>query len=78
VEFIFIRRAVTEPWLDVMEKRLDYLKAGVKVVVILDPKTKSASVFRPTDRQEMLEADQTLTIPDVLPGFALVVGKLFE
>ena len=77
-ELVFEVRSPSDPWTDVIEKMLDYLKAGVKVVVILDPKTQSASVFRPTDRQDMLEADQTLTLPDVLPGFAVVVGKFFE
>jgi len=77
-ELVFEVRSPSDPWTEVIEKMLDYVKAGVKVVVILDPKTKSASVFRPTDRQEILEADQTLTLPDVLPDFALVVGKLFE
>jgi len=77
-ELVFEVRSPSDPWTEVIEKMLDYLKAGVKVVVILDPKTQSASVFRPQDRQEMLEADQTLTIPDVLPGFAVVVGRFFE
>ncbi len=76
-ELVFEVRSPSDPWAEVIEKMLEYLKTGVKVVVILDPKTRSASVFRPQDRQEMLEADQTLTIPDVLPGFAVVVGRFF-
>jgi Uma2 family endonuclease len=52
--------------------------AGVSVVVILDPKTESASVFRPDDRQVIFEANDTLTVPDVLPGFAAPVRAFFE
>ena len=56
---------------------LDYIRAGVPVVVILDPKTRSASVFRNQDRQDIFEADEILTVPDVLPGFAVPVASLF-
>lgn len=77
-ELVFEVRSPSDPWTEVFETMLDYLKAGVGVVVILDPKTKTASVFRPNDLQDTFQADQTLTIPDVLPGFAVVVGTLFE
>ena len=77
-ELVFEVRSPSDSWTEVIEKMLDYQKSGMKVVVILDPKTSTASVFRPNDVQEMFSADQTMTIPDVLPGFALVVGKLFE
>ena len=71
-------RSPSDLWTDVIEKVLDYLRVGVPVVVVLDPKTESASVFRPGDRQDIFERDQTLTVPDVLPGFAVPVAALFE
>jgi len=76
-ELVFEVRSPSDPWTEVLEKVLDYLKAGVSVVVVLDPKTSTASVFRPNDLQDIFAADQTLTIPDVLPGFAVAVGTLF-
>jgi Uma2 family endonuclease len=76
-ELVFEVRSPSDPWTEVLEKVLDYLKAGVAVVVVLDPKTSTASVFRPNDLQDIFAADQTLTIPDVLPGFAVAVGMLF-
>jgi Uma2 family endonuclease len=71
-------RSPTDRWTDAIAKMLDYIRAGVPVVVILDPKTRSASVFRDQDRQEVFEADREMTIPDVLPGFAVPVAGLFE
>lgn len=76
-ELVFEVRSPSDPWTEVLEKVLDYLKAGVAVVVVLDPKTSTASVFRPNDLQDIFAVDQTLTIPDVLPGFAVAVGTLF-
>lgn len=77
-ELVFEVRSPSDSWTDVVEKVLDYLRAGVDVIVVLDPTTASATVFRPQIRQDIFTADQTLTLPDVLPGFAVVVGKLFE
>jgi Uma2 family endonuclease len=71
-------RSPSDLWTDALAKMLDYIRIGVPVVVILDPKTESASVFRPGDRQETFEKDQTLSIPDVLPGFTVPVARFFE
>jgi Uma2 family endonuclease len=77
-ELVFEVRSPSDRWTDMIAKMLEYLSAGVSVVIILDPRTESASVFRPDDRQVIFEADQTLTVPDVLPGFEVAVRKFFE
>ena len=77
-EVVFEVRSPADRWTDVIEKVLEYLTAGVSAVVVLDPKTESASVFRPDTRQEIFEKDQTLTLPDILPGFGVPVAKFFE
>lgn len=77
-ELVFEVRSPTDRWTDMIAKMLEYLSAGVSVVVILDPKTESASVFRPDDRQVIFEAADTLTVPDVLPGFEVAVRSFFE
>ena len=77
-ELVFEVRSPTDRWTDMVAKMLEYIAAGVSVVVILDPKTKSASVFRGDDRQDIFEATDTLTIPDVLPGFTVPVARFFE
>lgn len=76
-ELVVEVRSPSDTWTDAIAKVLDYLRAGVPAVVVLDPKTKSASVFRPAARQDVFEADESLTLPDVLPGFAVPVAALF-
>jgi Uma2 family endonuclease len=71
-------RSPSDLWTDALGKMHDYLRIGAPIVVILDPKTESASVFRPETRQEIFEKDPTLTIPDVLPGFEVPVARFFE
>jgi Uma2 family endonuclease len=77
-ELVFEVRSPSDSWTDAIEKMLDYLKAGVQVVVIFDPKTTSATLFRSDVRQEMFEAGDTLAVPDLLPGFAVPVRQFFE
>jgi Uma2 family endonuclease len=71
-------RSPSDLWTDALGKMLDYIRVGVQVVIIIDPPTESASVFRSGTRQETFEKDQTLTIPDVLPGFEVPVARFFE
>jgi Uma2 family endonuclease len=67
----------TNLWTGLFGKVGEYLAAGVKVVVILDPKSETASVYRPGVVQEVLRAPDALTVPEVLPGFSVPVAKLF-
>jgi len=71
-------RSPTDLWTDALEKMLDYIRIGVPVVIILDPKTESASVFRSGTRQQIFEKNQILTVPDVLPGFQVPIARFFE
>lgn len=77
-ELVIEVRSPSDRWAEALAKMLDYIYAGVGVVAILDPKTESASVFRPGERQQIFEKDQTLTLPDVLPGFSVPVAQFFE
>jgi len=77
-ELVFEVRPPSDRWTKVMAKVLEYLAAGVQVVVVIDPKSESASVFRSDDRQTTFEIDQSLVLPDVLPDFSVPVRVFFE
>ena len=70
-------RSPTERWTKVFIKVAEYLEAGVEVVVILDPTTETASVYRPDELQQIFDNGDELVLPDVLPGFAVPVRRLF-
>ena len=59
-------------------KASEYLDAGVAVVVVLDPVTASAAVYREDEFPVRLHNGDELTLPDVLPGFAVAVRRFFE
>jgi Uma2 family endonuclease len=59
-------------------KATEYLDAGVTVVLVLDPHTESAAVFRDEELPQRFHNGDELTFPDVLPGFAVAVRTFFE
>jgi len=71
-------RSPTDRWTAVFVKVGEYLSAGVRVVVILDPTTETASVYRADELQQIFHNGDALVIPDVLPGFSVPVRRLFE
>lgn len=76
-ELVVEVKSPSDSWSYVFGKMGDYLRGGVSVVVILDPETRTGSVYRPNALQTTLGIDDKSTIPDILPGFAVRVGDLF-
>jgi Uma2 family endonuclease len=68
----------TNRWSEMYAKIGDYLSAGVLVVVVLDQRTESASVYRPDEFQQVFHNGDEVVLPDVLPGFAVPVKRFFE
>jgi Uma2 family endonuclease len=77
-ELVVEVRSPSATWADEVRKCFEYLDAGVRVAVLLDIDTQTASVFRTNAVQEVFRAADTLTLPDVLPGFAVPVARLFR
>ncbi len=75
-DFVAEVKSPTDRWIDVFTKIVEYLQAGVRVALLVDPGRSTVSVYR-DDRQEILKVGDELTLPDVLPGFAVPVGRLF-
>jgi Uma2 family endonuclease len=62
---------------DVEEKVSEWLAAGTLAVVVIDSRRSTAKVHRPAGTVETLAAGDTLSIPDVLPGWSLELRRLF-
>jgi Uma2 family endonuclease len=67
-----------DSYAEVEEKVFDWLGAGTKMVVVVNPRQHSATVYKsPTDIIALAEAD-VLNGGDVVPGFELAVREIFE
>jgi Uma2 family endonuclease len=63
----------------IRRKLVDYLDAGTRLVWLLDPRRRSAAVFRPDDAlPRLLSGDDALDGEDVLPGFTLPLAEVFH
>jgi len=71
-------RSPSERWGELFAKVGEYLQVGVRAVIVLDPASASASVYRPDELQQIFHNGDALVVPDVLPGFCVPVQRLFE
>jgi len=64
-------------WSDIEEKVGDYLASGVRLVWLVDPRARRASVRYPDRPPRPLTDRDALDGEDVVPGFALDLASLF-
>ena len=62
----------------VIGKALAYLDAGTRCVWIIDPVSKTVTVYKSETDIKTLTREDTLTGDDVVPGFSCPVELLFE
>jgi Uma2 family endonuclease len=66
-----------DAYADVEEKVFDWLDAGTKMVVVVNPRQRSATVYKsPTDIIALTEAG-VLDGGDIVPGLKLAVREIF-
>lgn len=58
-------------------KALEWLAAGTRAVIVVDPPTRTATVFRSPDDIVVLHGDDQLDLGDVVPGWSPRVGDFF-
>lgn len=63
---------------ELMQKIQDYLQAGVHLIWIIFPKSRSVLVVRANNQISFLKPENQLDGEDVIAGFACRVAELFE
>ena len=63
---------------EVEEKVEMWLRYGVRMVVTLNPQTRTATVYRSLDSIRMIRVEGRLEGGDVVPGWVLPLAELFE
>ena len=62
---------------EVEDKASDWLRAGAKMVLVLNPKTRTATISRGFDDVRMLTEGDTIDGGDVVPGWQLPLADVF-
>jgi Uma2 family endonuclease len=77
-ELIVEVRSKNDTWPEIRRKVTEYLAAGVLVVWVPDPQARTVTEFRPNQPDHVYLEDDTLTVPDVIPGFSLAVREALK
>ena len=62
---------------DIHAKVMDYLDAGSRLVWVVDPATRSVTVYRSLKEIRLLAEDEELDGSDVLPGLRIHLSEIF-
>lgn len=62
---------------EVEEKVADWMQAGTRVVIVVNPRRRSVNVYRPGADVRVLTESDTLDGGDVVPGWTLPVREMF-
>lgn len=62
----------------IREKVAEYLGAGARLVWVVDPEAETVTVHRPQSGPLTLAGEDVLDAGDVIPGFRIPVGEIFE
>ena len=68
----------TDKHYDVTKKALAYLKAGTRLIWVIEPVAKTVMIYRSETDFTLLTCKDTLTGEDVVEGFTCPVVQLFE
>jgi Uma2 family endonuclease len=77
-ELVVEVRSPSDRWPKILAKVAEYHDAGVLAVVVLDDESRTALLSMADQGPRRLGPDDELTIPEVLPGFAVAVRRFFE
>lgn len=67
----------SDRWTEVMETVLEYLKSGVVQVWVVDPEKRTVAIHRADQTPVYLSETDSLTRPELLPGFTCQVAEFF-
>lgn len=62
---------------EMARKRLEYFRAGVRLVWLVDPEARTISVYTAPEQSRRLDEGQLLDGGDVLAGFAVPIRSVF-
>jgi Uma2 family endonuclease len=77
-ELVVEVRSPGDRWARVLQKVTEYLNAGVDIVCVIDDASQTIRVYDREEPERILQIDEELTLPTILPGFRAPVQAFFE
>jgi Uma2 family endonuclease len=76
-DFVIELRSKDDSLKTLREKMEEYTDNGVRLGWLINPQKRQVEIYRPGQDVEILEAPETLSGEDVLPGFVLDMRSIF-
>lgn len=70
-------RSKNDKQAEIDSKIADYLTAGVRLIWVPDPRSRTVTSYRPDQPSQVLTESDTLTCDDIIPGFRMPVSDVF-
>lgn len=70
--------SANDRYTEVNQKIQDWLQFGVRAVVVINPRNQETTVHRSRATSLILNADATLELPEIVPGWSMVLRELFQ
>ncbi|QDZ38740.1 Uma2 family endonuclease [Euhalothece natronophila Z-M001] len=77
-DFVIELLSPSDSWKQGTEKMEEYLDNGCRLGWLLEPRNKRVAIYRPQQAVEILENPNFLSGEEVLKGFTLNVGKIWQ
>lgn len=77
-ELVIEIRSKDDRWKDIYQKVGEYLSADVLTVAVVDPEQQRVHLFSADRETAVLNSSDQLTFPDILPGYEIMVARLFD
>ena len=77
-ELVIEIRSKNDTTSDITEKVADYLRAGVQLVLVIDPVAETIAEHRSTSKPKILTTADTLVCENIIPDFRLSLADLFR
>jgi Uma2 family endonuclease len=76
-DFVIELRSVTDNLKLLQEKMKEYQRLGVKLGLLVNPKSKQVEIYRPEQEPEVLESPDSIDCNEVMPGFVLSMSRIW-
>ncbi|NEZ66595.1 Uma2 family endonuclease [Leptolyngbyaceae cyanobacterium CCMR0082] len=76
-DFVVELRSKTDSLTVLQAKMLEYMDNGSQLGWLIDPKNKRVEIYRAGQAVEVLENPDTLSGEDILPGFMLILKRIW-
>lgn len=68
----------TDRYADVEDKVFDWLDAGVRLVVVVNPRKQAVTLYRSLVQITVLGLGASIDTPEIIPGWTLPVEDVFQ